>query len=93
MSGKVTTLSFTVEPEFVRKLEAFLEKTGLYHSKSEFLRDAARQRMIQMLGIEEEYKQIHEGILELRKKAKFVNEPSPEERDKHFFEYVKKRYE
>lgn len=90
MSNKVTTLSFTVEPAFVKKLEQLISKTGLYHSKSEFLRDAARQRMIQMLGIEEEYKNIHEGILELRKKAKF-REISAKERNGMAREYAKRK--
>ena len=58
MDGKVTTISFTVEPQFVQRLEKFIAKTGMYHSKSEFLRDAARQMMIQLLVIEDEYKRI-----------------------------------
>lgn len=89
MSGKVTTMSFTVEPEFVVRLEKLIAKTGLYHSKSEFLRDAARQRMIQLLGIEEEYNRIREVNKELRKKIHFVRELSQEEKDAIARKYVR----
>ena len=62
---KATTMSFSAEPEFVKMIDRVISKTGAYHSKSEFLRDAARQRAIQLMGLEDELKRIHEVILKL----------------------------
>jgi len=81
-------MSFTVEPEFVKFLNSLIAKTGMYHSKSEFLRDAARQRMIQLLGVEAEYAKVHEAAKKLRKKTKFARELSQVERDEIARKYV-----
>ncbi len=86
---KATTMSFSAEPEFVRMIGRVISKTGAYHSKSEFLRDAARQRAIQLMGLEKEVERIHEVTKELRKKVKFVRELTPEDKDKIAEKYFK----
>ena len=86
---KATTMSFSAEPEFVRMIGRVISKTGAYHSKSEFLRDAARQRAIQLMGLEDELKRVHEATKELRKRVKFVRELTPEDKDKIVDKYFK----
>src|SRR3989344_5823200 len=86
---KATTMSFSAEPEFVRMIGRVISKTGAYHSKSEFLRDAARQRAIQLMGLEDELKRVHEVTKELRKRVKFVRELTPEDKDKIVDKYFK----
>lgn len=87
--AKATTMSFSAEPEFVRMIGRVISKTGAYHSKSEFLRDAARQRAIQLMGLEDELKRVHEVTKELRKKVKFVRELTPEDKDEIAEKYLK----
>lgn len=83
-----TTVSFTIEKPFVKKIEKVISKTGFYQSKSEFLRDAAREKLHKMLKLEEDLKVIEESRKRLQKKAKFKGYLSIKERDKLAKEYI-----
>lgn len=86
-----TTISFTVEKPFLRKINKLISETGLYQSKSEFLRDAAREKMVKMLELEQYLKAVESARKNLQSKAKFKGQLSPEERDRIAREYLKKR--
>ncbi|MDD5147954.1 MAG: ribbon-helix-helix domain-containing protein [Candidatus ainarchaeum sp.] len=85
----VTTMSFTAEEAFVRAIDNAIAKTGLYHSKSEFLRDAAREKLEKVLGLEEHIKAVEASRKRLQAKMKFLGYPSQEERDRMAREYLK----
>ena len=51
--------SLVIEPRLVKEIDALVKKHGLYSSRSDFIRDAIRQRLIeikQLMGekVEEE---------------------------------------
>ncbi|MEW6295670.1 MAG: hypothetical protein AB1467_05260 [Candidatus Diapherotrites archaeon] len=83
-----TIMSFSAEPGFAKLVDRTIEKTEAYHSKSEFLRDAERQRIIQLMGLEEEMKRVHKATLKLRKKIKRYHHLTQEERDKLALKYA-----
>ena len=82
-------MSFTAEEGFVKAIDAAIAKTGLYHSKSEFLRDAAREKLAKVLGLEEHIKAVEASRKRLQAKMKFKGYPTQEERDKWAMEYLK----
>lgn len=100
-----TTMSFVAEKPFIKAVERAIARTGIYQSKSEFLRDAARQRMIQLLGLEEELKQrqelykrlgieermkrMNKSVEKLRKKVKFYRPLTKEQKDRLAEEYLR----
>ncbi len=86
----VTTMSFTAEEGFVKAIDAAIAKTGLYHSKSEFLRDAAREKLEKILYLEEDLKAVREMRKRLQAKIKFYKPLTKEEKDKLAMEYLKK---
>lgn len=59
-----------------------MSKTGLYQSKSEFLRDAAREKMAKMLELNKYLVDIENTRKELQKKSKYNGKLSKEEKDK-----------
>ncbi|MFH1225278.1 MAG: hypothetical protein V1676_05750 [Candidatus Diapherotrites archaeon] len=85
-----TTMSFSAEPEFVRTVEKIALSTGLYNSKSEFLRDAARQRLVQLMGLEESRKRIRGFTQELRAKAGPYRPLTRKQRDALAMRYFEK---
>lgn len=86
---KATTMSFSAEPELVGLVDRIIKKTGAYHSKSEFLRDAARQRIIQLAGLGKEMEKMRRATERLKRKVRLVKELSQEERDKIALNYIK----
>lgn len=85
-----TTMSFSAEPEFVRSVEKIALSTGLYNSKSEFLRDAARQRLVQLMGLEESLARARKLGEELRKKAGPYRPLTRRQRDELAERYLEK---
>lgn len=100
-----TTMSFVAEKPFVKAVERAIARTGIYQSKSEFLRDAARQRMVQLLGvetalkqrqevvkrlgIETELKRVQKSTEKLRKKVKFYRPLTRKEREEIAERYLR----
>jgi Arc/MetJ-type ribon-helix-helix transcriptional regulator len=85
----VTTMSFTAEEAFVKAIDSAIAKTGLYHSKSEFLRDAAREKLVKILGLEEQIKAVEASRKRLQAKVKFYRPLTQKQRDKLATEYLK----
>ncbi|HLC36745.1 MAG TPA: ribbon-helix-helix domain-containing protein [archaeon] len=84
-----TTISFVAEESFSKAIEKIIKKTGLYQSKSEFLRDAAREKLIKMLGLEADLKQVRSAFKSLAKKARYNGELTKEQKDELARKYLK----
>ncbi len=61
--------SLVIEPRLVEEIDSLIKKHGLYSSRSDFIRDAIRQRLIEikhLVGkkLDEEGKQHEEEALE-----------------------------
>ncbi len=82
-----TTMSFVADRGFSKTIERVISKTGMYQSKSEFLRDAARQRLIQLLGIEKEVARVNRSFSKLRKKVKFYRPLTLKDKERLAREY------
>lgn len=85
-----TTISFVADDSFSALIDKMIKKTGMYTSKSEFMRDAARTKLIQMMGLEENLKDIQAGMAKLRKKANYQGELTPQLKDEIARKYLKK---
>jgi len=72
----------------IDNIDGMVDK-GIYASRSEALRDAARQLLIKRMGLEEEMERINKVTEKWKKKVKFKGWPSQEERDKMSMEYIK----
>ncbi len=85
-----TTISFVVDNSLSERIDRMIKKTGMYTSKSEFMRDAARTKLIQMMGLEEEMKRGEIAWDKLQKKARYQGEPTPAQRDEWAKEFLEK---
>lgn len=88
-----TTISFVVDNSLSERIDIMIKKTGMYTSKSEFMRDAARTKLIQMMGLKENLKDVQAGMAKLRKKAQYQGEPTPSRRDEWAKEFLEKTRE
>ena len=43
--------SLVIEPRLVKEIDALIRKHGLYSSRSDFIRDSIRQRMIEIKAL------------------------------------------
>ncbi|MDD5163253.1 MAG: ribbon-helix-helix domain-containing protein [Candidatus ainarchaeum sp.] len=86
-------MSFTAEEAFVKAIDSAIAKTGLYHSKSEFLRDAAREKLEKILYLEEDLKAVREMRKRLQAKAKCRKDLTLKEREALFKEYLESHLE
>ncbi len=84
-----TTVSFTIEKPFSKKIDELISRTGLYQSKSEFLRDAAREKLYKILELEPHLKAVEASKKRLQKKARFNKMLSQKERDELAREHLK----
>ncbi|MBN2127656.1 MAG: hypothetical protein JW703_04705 [Candidatus Diapherotrites archaeon] len=84
-----TTISFVAEKSFSKAIDEIISKTGLYQSKSEFVRDAVREKIIKLKGLEKDLIEIKKARKNLQEKAKFTGYLSQEEKDKLAKEYLK----
>jgi Arc/MetJ-type ribon-helix-helix transcriptional regulator len=48
-----TTISFVAEPAFSKRIDELVARTGLYQSKSEYVRAAVREKLEKDLSFEE----------------------------------------
>ncbi|MFH1751385.1 MAG: ribbon-helix-helix domain-containing protein [archaeon] len=87
----VTTMSFTVEEGFVKRIENIIKTTGLYHSKSEFLRDAAREKLTKLDNWEEHFKRVRAARISLQKKARFQGYLTHKQREKLARDWLESR--
>ena len=87
-------LSVEVHDSLVKTIDNTIKKTGLYSSRSEFLKDAIRKNLLETLMLDKDFRKIHEAAEELRKKAYARGYdgrmPTKAERDKIAREFVKK---
>ena len=63
------TLSVLVDREFVRDVDAVLQKTRIYSSRSEFIKDAIRERMIELSKTADELRNIRKATKKLARLA------------------------
>lgn len=84
-----TIMSFAADTKFVELVDRVIKKTGSYSSKSEFLRDAARQRLIQLLGLEDSIREMEKPLSKLRKKVKYYKPLTKKAKDDVAMEYLK----
>ena len=76
-----TTLSFTCEKPFIKAIDNAIIKTGLYQSKSDFLRDAAREKLAKVLLLDKHLQAVEAVSKRLSAKVKHVRALSREEKD------------
>ena len=86
-----TTISFVAEPSFSRAIDGVVSKTGLYQSKSEFVRDAVREKLFRVLSLEEDLIAVRSLRKRLQKKAVFKGYLSAPERDALAKSFLKTR--
>lgn len=89
------TLSVLVDKEFVRNVDAVLEKAKCYSSRSEFIKDAIREKTFELIEKQHELNEFRKGVKKLAMLAKkrgyrggFLTR---EERAKIADEYLKER--
>ncbi|MFH1256255.1 MAG: ribbon-helix-helix domain-containing protein [Candidatus Diapherotrites archaeon] len=76
-----TTISFVAEQSFSKAIDSVVSKTGLYQSKSEFVREAVREKLVRVLSLERDLIAVRESKKRLQQKAAFKGELSDSERD------------
>jgi len=75
-----TTISFVAEQSFSKAIDGVISKTGLYQSKSEFVRDAVREKLLRVLFLEKDLAAVRSLRKQLRQKAVFKGNLSVAER-------------
>ena len=73
-------LSVAVDERLAKSIDSAIASSGLYSSRSEFLKDAIRKNLSKLVEQDEDLKAIRESVARLRKKAVF-RPMTPEERD------------
>lgn len=69
--------SLVIEPKLVKEIDALIKKHGMYSSRSDFIRDAVRQRLIELKKLVGE-KVKEEKDPEEEKEAELVEETMEE---------------
>lgn len=62
-------LSVEVNDSLVKTIDRAVKRSGLYSSRSEFLKDAIRKNLLETLLLDNDFRKMHEGFEELRKKS------------------------
>ena len=86
-----TTISFVAEPSFSKAIDEIILRTGLYQSKSEFVRDAAREKLLRIMSLEKDLTEINKMKKRLQKKAVFKGFLSAAEKDILAKDFLKSR--
>jgi len=86
-----TTISFVAEPSFSRAIDGVVAKTGFYQSKSEFVRDAVREKLVRFLSLEKDLIAVGRFRKGLQQKAVFRGNLTAAERDALAKAYLKSR--
>ena len=88
-------LSVEVRDSCAKAIDAVVVSSGLYSSRSEFLKDSIRKNLAETAQISESLKSIRGGAeklaAEARRKGYKGGLPTREERDKFAREYVKEK--
>ncbi len=84
-----TTISFVAEKAFSNAIDEIINKTGLYQSKSEFVRDAVRTKIIKLKGLEEKLVKVEKVREKIQKKVKSVRYLSNNEKNEIAKEHLK----
>ena len=88
-------LSVQVEDKMVQQVDEFIEHSGLYSSRSEFLKDSIRKNLSALLEKEVYKKKVRESFHALAKKAVARGWngklPTGEQRAKIVEEYLKEK--
>ena len=84
-----TTISFVAEPAFSKKIDELVKRTGMYQSKSEYVRAAVREKLEKDLYLEEELIAVRQMRERLRAKSKLGKDLSLKEKEELFKEYLK----
>ena len=76
--------SLVIEPTLVKEIDSLIKKHGLYSSRSDFIRDAIRQRLIEIkkVVVEEPEKEKEPDKKEVEEQEEFVEEALEEFRHK-----------
>ena len=86
-------LSVAIDERFVKVIDELISKSGMYSSRSEFLKDSIRKNFDELLKTDEDLRKIHEGLQKLKKLAYERGYdgrmPTREEREKIAREFVK----
>ena len=87
--------SFSLTSRLVRNIEQLIEETGLYSSKSEFYREAVREKFLELEKREkakEEMRKVREKFArKLKSKNKTPSIPTKEERAEIADNYLKEK--
>lgn len=87
------TLSVVVNDGYIKMIDTAIKKSELYSSRSEFIKDAIRDKFESLLLIDEDLKKIRSATRALALKAKSKgwdgHMPTREERAKIADEYLK----
>jgi len=88
-------VTVAVDERFVKSIDALIDSTGLYSSRSEFLKDAIRKNFEEMLKSDKDLKKIHEGMKELallsKKRGNTGKMPTKQERNEFAKEFLKEK--
>ncbi len=84
-----TTISFVAEQSFSKAIDGMVLRTGLYQSKSEFVRDAAREKLLRVLSLEKDLVEVRHLKKRLQQKAVFKGKLSDAEREALAKSYLK----
>ena len=88
-------LSVEVRESCAKAIDAVVACSGLYSSRSEFLKDSIRKNLAETAQMSESLKSIRRGAIKLaaeaRKRGYKGGFPSREERDKLAREYMKEK--
>ena len=83
-------LSVAVDERLAKSIDSAIASSGLYSSRSEFLKDAIRKNLSKLVEQDEDLKAIRESVARLRKKA--VYRPMTQaERDALAEDFMKSR--
>ena len=74
--------SLVIEPRLVKEIDELIKKHGLYSSRSDFIRDAIRQRLIEIKKVIVEEPEKEPDEKEVGEQEEFVEEALEEFRHK-----------
>ncbi len=71
--------SLVIEPRLIKEVDALIKKHGLYSSRSDFIRDAIRQRLIEIKQIMGEQQEEDEKLSAKERKEQEMLEKAIDE--------------
>ena len=88
-------LTVEIHENYAKAIDELIKKSGMYSSRSEFIKDAIRKNYEELIKFDKGLSEIHEGAKELGKKARANGYKggllTKEEKNKIALEYAKKR--